>query len=249
MSYIMADVILSVVTRAEARARNLTRYFTGAACKHGHVAERYTRSTNCVVCQVEANRSERSIEARKRLAATDEYKRKAAKKSAQYHRENRAEVLEKMRARNAAYYEKHKDKIKAAAAAYQTENKAARNAYKTKWNADRKKTNPEFAALCMMRKLVARVVANAKNGTRQSTRTSERLGYSVAEFKAHIERQFVLGMTWANHGEWHIDHVIPLSTFDLTLDGWRKAANCLSNLRPIWAKENLAKADQIVTLL
>ncbi len=52
-------------------------------------------------------------------------------------------------------------------------------------------------------------------------------------------------MTWDNHGlyGWHIDHVVPLSSFDLTDHKQVKKACHWFNLQPLWAKENLSKHD------
>ena len=69
------------------------------------------------------------------------------------------------------------------------------------------------------------------------------LGYTKEELIRHLERQFEKGMAWENYGEWHIDHIIPLCSFKLTgpQDPDIKVAWCLSNLRPLWAQENIRK--------
>jgi hypothetical protein len=56
---------------------------------------------------------------------------------------------------------------------------------------------------------------------------------------------FVEGMTWDNWGEWHIDHIIPLNTFDK--DTPIEVVNSLDNLRPLWAKENLKRSKKVNT--
>jgi hypothetical protein len=75
------------------------------------------------------------------------------------------------------------------------------------------------------------------------------VGFSLSQLKAHIEKQFLPGMTWENYGKdgWEIDHRIPLvahnfSSFD-QLDFQR--AWSLKNLRPLWASENRSKSDKI----
>jgi hypothetical protein len=51
-------------------------------------------------------------------------------------------------------------------------------------------------------------------------------------------------MSWQNYGEWHIDHVRPLASFDLSDPAQQRAAFHFSNTQPLWAKENLAKSDR-----
>lgn len=76
------------------------------------------------------------------------------------------------------------------------------------------------------------------------------LGYSFEELKSHLERQFLPGMSWENRSEWHIDHIIPLSAFNINgCDDHFLRAWSLPNLRPLWAKENLKKSKKIQTLL
>jgi len=42
---------MQVISRAEAKAKGLKRYFTGKPCKHGHVAERVVVNATCVECE------------------------------------------------------------------------------------------------------------------------------------------------------------------------------------------------------
>lgn len=69
-------------------------------------------------------------------------------------------------------------------------------------------------------------------------------GYSVGQLKKHLEKQFTKGMNWQRFmsGEIHIDHIIPLSSFDRTNEDEVRAAWQLSNLRPLWAEDNRRKA-------
>jgi len=75
--------------------------------------------------------------------------------------------------------------------------------------------------------------------------------YSPQELKVHLERQFKKGMTWENYGDWHVDHIRPVISFDIKEAGDDEFRACwsLCNLRPLWAKENIAKGGRIVTLL
>lgn len=74
------------------------------------------------------------------------------------------------------------------------------------------------------------------------------LGCTIAELKQHLEKQFQPGMTWDNWSKtgWHIDHIKPLSSFDLTdPDQFRQAAH-YTNLQPLWAKDNLKKGSKVL---
>lgn len=73
----------------------------------------------------------------------------------------------------------------------------------------------------------------------------EYLGCSKQHFKEHIEKQFTEGMTWDNHGEWHIDHIVPLKydnpTFEQTIERihWE-------NTQPMWATDNISKGNRFI---
>jgi len=72
------------------------------------------------------------------------------------------------------------------------------------------------------------------------------LPYSVKELMDHLERLFKDGMNWSNYGKdgWHIDHVRPCASFDMTDDCQFQECWELSNLQPLWAKDNLKKGSK-----
>ena len=74
--------------------------------------------------------------------------------------------------------------------------------------------------------------------------TSVVLGYDVNKFKQRIELNFKEGMNWDNHGKWHVDHKKPVSKFKEGTPP--NIVNALCNLQPLWAKENLLKADNFI---
>lgn len=69
------------------------------------------------------------------------------------------------------------------------------------------------------------------------------LGCTLEEFKVYIAKKFKDDMSWDNYGEWHLDHIRPVSRFDLLDPAQRKEAFHYSNYQPLWANENLAKSD------
>ncbi|MEM4726181.1 MAG: hypothetical protein QXG63_04505 [Nitrososphaerales archaeon] len=66
----------------------------------------------------------------------------------------------------------------------------------------------------------------------------------------YLESKFLPGMTWDNHGRngWHIDHVRPLSSFDLTDPEQLKQACHYTNLCPMWANDNIRKSNKLLEI-
>lgn len=71
------------------------------------------------------------------------------------------------------------------------------------------------------------------------------LGCSIEHFKEHLERQFTPGMSWKNQGEWHVDHIIPCSKFDLSNPEHQRACFHYTNMQPLWGKDNLKKSNHV----
>jgi len=91
-------------------------------------------------------------------------------------------------------------------------------------------------------------VVRASLGDTKRGRSWEVLvGYTRAELMEHLEARFTAGMTWANAGDWHIDHIIPRAAFSFASeqDSEFRACWALSNLQPLWALDNLRKGSKI----
>ena len=69
----------------------------------------------------------------------------------------------------------------------------------------------------------------------------EYVGCSPAFLREHLERLFSDGMTWENQGEWHVDHIRPCASFDLSTEEEKKRCFHYTNLQPLWATDNLSK--------
>jgi hypothetical protein len=81
-------------------------------------------------------------------------------------------------------------------------------------------------------------------GLAKSATTIDLLGCSVVELIKHIESLWQSGMTWDNYGKWHIDHIKPLSSFNLISKEEQRKACHYSNLQPLWAIDNFKKSDR-----
>lgn len=96
---------------------------------------------------------------------------------------------------------------------------------------------------------ISNQIWTALNGRKSGRSTFEILGYSREELVSHLERQFLKGMNWKNMGEWHIDHILPLASFTIGDDADVRRAWALTNLRPLWAVDNMRKGARVETLL
>lgn len=81
----------------------------------------------------------------------------------------------------------------------------------------------------------------------KSAATLVLLGCTVEELRLHLEAQFLPGMTWENRGSygWHIDHILPCNSFDLTDPRQQRACFHFTNLQPLWWRDNLAKGSKM----
>lgn len=85
----------------------------------------------------------------------------------------------------------------------------------------------------------------------KSSRSMNLLGCSIESFKLYIESKFEDGMTWQNWGfgvdKWNLDHIMPLSIFDLTKPEHQRRAFHFSNLQPMWQPDNFDKKAKIIS--
>lgn len=85
----------------------------------------------------------------------------------------------------------------------------------------------------------------ALRGRVKSARTLELLGCPVPSLLSYLETKFKDGMTWENYGPvWHVDHIRPCASFDLTDPAQQRECFHYTNLQPLFALENLQKGDR-----
>jgi hypothetical protein len=111
-----------------------------------------------------------------------------------------------------------------------------------KWMKKQWRTNTEFKIKNCYRTRIRQAI---KKGFKSGT-TLELLGVENIEFvRNYIKKKFQKGMSWDNYGEWHIDHIIPCASFDLTKESEQKKCFHYTNLQPLWAKDNIIKGCKL----
>lgn len=110
----------------------------------------------------------------------------------------------------------------------------------------RKANDPLYKLISNFRTAIYQVLK--ENNIGKNGHYFEILGYTPEELINHIEKQFKDGMTWDNYGDFHIDHKIPISSFNIKEIGDSEFMKCwsLSNLQPMWGEENIRKSNKIL---
>jgi len=152
---------------------------------------------------------------------------------------------------NKNHYTLNKDKYAIWNRKSHQKNKIKNNQRNNEYAKKKRKEDINFRILCASRIRIY----DALNGRIKSDTTKNLIGCPIDYLRQHIESQFKDGMSWENYGrgwgnkgmkEWHIDHIYPLASFDLTKPLEQRIACHWSNLQPLWAKENLEKSAKIL---
>ena len=193
----------------------------------------------------------------KAKAYNKEYSRKNRKRLNEYNKEYRKNNPEQDAVSQAKSYQKNKENQRAGREEYQKnyrkENKekvsASRKKYAQKnkdkyaeYRRERAGNDPEFRLKSNLRSRLWKAVRDGIG--KKSGSTLELTGCSWEELRSHLESQFTEGMTWENYGEWHVDHIRPCASFDLTIDKEQEICFNYTNLQPLWAAENISKSDK-----
>lgn len=254
-----------IVKKQEAKDLGLTRYFDGTKCINGHVSERQTSSGKCCECRIKPkidkvikcadpaliiNRSDavslgmtKYFDGCKCKNGHIDYRYISNGTCVSCYRETSRNF--NMTPKRIAYLEvykiKNKDKIRRRQRKYYYD-----NIEKCKETTLRiyheKKSRPEQKAIQFIRNSLRRLVYSSGQ---RSCSTGFKLNYTRDELVKHMESLFKEGMCWENHGEWHIDHIIPVSYFVKQGVTDPNIVNALSNLRPLWASENKKKGKRM----
>lgn len=109
------------------------------------------------------------------------------------------------------------------------------------------KLTPHLKMMYSLRNRIYKLIK--RNKGIKKCKTNELLGCTVWELRSHLEALFTNGMSWSNYGinGWHIDHIIPCISFDLTKEEDQKKCFHYTNLQPLWALDNMKKGTKIIT--
>jgi len=118
--------------------------------------------------------------------------------------------------------------------------------YKRKYEKHRKDTDPLYKLITNFRTAIWTVLK--ESNVDKYGHYFDVLQYTPEELINHLEKQFKDDMTWDNYGIWHVDHKLPITSFDIQEMGDEEFMRCwcLDNLQPMWGEENIRKSNKIL---
>lgn len=236
----------------------LENKYLGKLCKRGHNWNETGKSLKyksggcceCVITRAEEyyyNNKTKIINKGKEYQK--EYYHVHKDKIREYMKSYQKEYYKKCKAKKRQYYRSHKLQIMIQQKKYllnritTKESYQIHKEYQKKYHKMRMKTDARFK----LNHNISKSIHNSINGNNNFQSWENLVGYSFKDLTKHLEKQFNLGMTWANYGKWHIDHIIPISVFNFDSPEHIDFKRCwaLKNLQPLWAKENLRKHNKL----
>ena len=254
------------ISRKQAEDQGLKYYYTGP-CRKGHLAVKHI-SAGCIDCSNERRRKnfqdvEQSCDHCGKTFHAARMSMYCSKPcgTAAWRLQNKEHLKAYSQAQIIDYkkqYQRRKAKIQADPSYAQKRDQVLRKARK-RWvnnNPDKVRnirltcerrlyaTNTEYRLKHNLRSRVGSALRAQKAGKNWSL--LDIVGCSTKELMAHLESQFTPGMTWDSwaHDGWHIDHIRPCASFDLTDETQQLECFHYTNLQPLWAVDNLTKSDK-----
>lgn len=165
------------------------------------------------------------------------------KKASDFYYQNKEKVKERIK----IYYKDNKETVLKRVKEYRLNNldkvRKTKLNYYQRVTKERLKNEPALKIKFRLRKRIWEALRR-ENSCKYKP-TLELLGCENIEFlKEYLQNKFSDGMSWDNYGKWHIDHIKPLSSFDLSNEEQQKIAFHYTNLQPLWAIDNLRKGDR-----
>lgn len=213
----------------------------------------YQRNKIRLAAQKREQHKDPVVRERRRILCAKRYAKAGhidnAKRKADTYREKRRVIDRK---RYSEIPEVRMAKIAAARKSYLKRKEAIKARYalavvKEKINArkrDKYKTDINYRIKCLLRSRFIDALKSQYVVKRSSV--IGLIGCSIEYLRSYLEAKFVIGMSWNNHGEWEIDHIIPCARFDLTDPTEQRRCFHYTNLQPLWAHENSAKRCRIL---
>ena len=144
------------------------------------------------------------------------------------------------------WYEQNKEHRKQYLKEYREKNIDRIREVKRTYEKTKKANDPLYKLINNFRTAIYQVLK--ENNVKKNGHYFDILKYTPDDLINHLESKFTDKMTWDNYGEWHVDHILPISFFDIKEIGDGEFMKCLElkNLQPLWGDENIKKSNRIL---
>jgi hypothetical protein len=152
---------------------------------------------------------------------------------------------EYMSNKSKTWYEQNKEHRKEYLKEYREKNIDKIRLVKRTYEKTRKDNDPIYKLINNFRTAIYQVLK--ESNVQKNGHYFEILKYSPDELITHLEERFTGEMSWDNYGVWHVDHIRPISSFNIQEIGDESFMECwsLNNLQPLWGDENIRKSNKI----
>ena len=168
------------------------------------------------------------------------------REAAQKRYDNKPEVKIRKLENHKNWRKENKEHLREYHTKWRNKNREHVREYGRKYEQERRASDPNYRLAARTRTAVYTCLKERKVNKYRST--FEILGYTLEQLMEHLENKFTKGMTWDNYGEWHVDHIIPMSSFEFQSVEDREFKICwsLKNLQPLWGLDNLIKGSKLL---
>lgn len=142
--------------------------------------------------------------------------------------------------------EKNREHLREYHAKWREENREPLNEYKRIYEKTKKDSDPSYRLASYTRTAIYTCLK--ERNINKYKNTFDLLPYTLEDLIVHLENKFQDGMNWENYGQWHLDHIKPMSSFVFENPEDKQFQECwsLTNLQPLWGQENLSKGSKLI---
>ena len=160
--------------------------------------------------------------------------------------ESKPETKERKKKNHKKWAEQNKEHLKEYLKEYREKNTEKIKKTKRDYERNRKASDPLYKLISNFRTAIYQVLK--ESNVEKNKHYFDILQYTPESLINHLESQFDENMNWENYGEWHVDHKLPITSFNIEEMGDEEFMRCwsLDNLQPMWGTDNIRKSNKIM---
>ena len=160
--------------------------------------------------------------------------------------ESKPETKERKKKNHKKWAEQNKEHLKEYLKEYREKNTEKIKKTKRDYERNRKASDPLYKLISNFRTAIYQVLK--ESNVEKNKHYFDILQYTPESLIKHLESQFENNMNWDNYGEWHVDHKLPITSFNIEEMGDEEFMRCwsLENLQPMWGTDNIRKSNRVI---